>query len=58
MAISVRFHYREHLGGADSFPHDLGVVPQRASIDFSPAAMRFFHASILSFGMVMCGSRK
>ena len=54
VAVSVRFHDREHLSRANSFAHNFGVVPQRAPIDLSPATKILCHL----FGIVMCGSRK
>jgi hypothetical protein len=53
VAVSIRFHDGEHLSGPDSIPHDFRIVPQSGAINFTPAAVSFFH-----FGMVMCGSRK
>ena len=54
VAVSIRFHDREHFSFANSLAHDFRVVTKRAAIDLSPATIILCHF----FGIVICGSRK
>src|ERR1700736_3773062 len=56
--VRVRFDDSEKLGRSNSIAHNLGVMPQRASIDLSPTSISRVHVLAVDLGIVICGSRR